>query len=79
MKTSSNKNNSAYTVMPNNIATSSETCSSPLYWLSMDQYSQLMQLLNNNSLSLINHYVKKNSSTRTLIVDNGVYDHMVGS
>lgn len=31
MKTSSNKNKSAYTLMPNNIATSSETCSSPLY------------------------------------------------
>lgn len=43
MKTSSSKNNLAYIVMPNNISTSSETCFSPIFRLTMDPDNAISQ------------------------------------
>lgn len=63
--------------MSNNIVTSSETSFLPILGLTIDQYNQLMQLLNINSLNLTNHTNKKNLSTHTWIVNSKASNHVV--
>jgi hypothetical protein len=63
--------------MSNNIVTSSETSFLPILGLTIDQYNQLMQLLNSNSLNLANRTSKKNLSTHTWIANSKASNHIV--
>lgn len=62
-----------------NISISSEIGLPSIFGLIMNQYNQLMHLINNNSLILANYIGKKNSLTYTWIIDNKASNYMIRS